>query len=280
MAFIDASKIPATGHPRIDAGHKDLADRVNSLYEMWQAGAGHPEIVRASDLLVRAVGRHFAEEEEIGAKAGYDGLDRHAALHRELLGRLSGMVEDLRRSTGYGDMAIDVFSLIDTLLYEHEIVDDQDFWLVFRDGAGDAGEPSGRRLLVVWDGRLETGVREVDEDHRDLVEWLNRLDTVVDAEVGDVLSAILSHTEEHFFREEALMEACDAPNLEAHRSMHSELLVDLRAVVRRHAEGLENGLGQDVQSYLKFWFLDHIRHVDAPVMKAIRSREGAEQAAV
>lgn len=284
MAFIDAAKIPATGHPRIDTSHRALAEQVNALYEMWQAGAPQADVLRALDLLVRAVGRHFAEEEEIGAAAGYDGLERHAARHRDLLGRLTELVESLRGAEGYRDLTIDVFALIDTLLYEHEIIDDQDYWLLFRDGVPDPRPGGGRRPLIVWDARLETGVPEVDRDHQGLVDLLNRLDGALaghapEAAVAALLGRVRDHTRAHFAREEAMMTAAEARDLDTHRILHEHLLEDLERVMVQHAEGRYLDLEDLLQTYLKFWLIDHIRNVDARALKAAKAREASEPAA-
>lgn len=283
MAFIDAAKIPPTGHPRIDAGHREMAEQVNSLYEMWQSGAPHADVVRSLDLLLRVVGRHFAEEEEIGRAIGYDGMDRHQGRHRELLGELTTLVDGLRGATGYSDRAIDAFALIDSLLYEHEIVDDQDYWLLFHDGVPAEAAPADQPLIALDEG-LSTGIAAVDRDHEALVDLINALARSLRADAGpatvrDLLDRLVDHSRRHFAKEEAMMEAADAPGLEGHRILHEHLLSDLDAVIAQYGAGRYADLEDLLQTYLKFWLIDHIRNVDArtlPGASGFRAPEAAE----
>jgi hemerythrin len=266
MAFIDAAKIPATGHPRIDAGHQRMAEEVNRLYELWQGGASQERVLRSFAELLRVVGRHFAEEEEIGRIAGYEGVEQHAARHRDLLEELTDLLDRVRSVGGYGDLTIDAFALIDTLLYEHEIVDDQDFWLLFRNGVPE--RPEVEPQLIVWDHRLATGIAVIDDDHKVLVELLNRLSSALGEKapgstVGRLLERVMEHTTQHFAREEEMMAEAGSPGLENHRILHETLVNDLKSVMARQAEGQYVDLEDLLQTYMKFWLIDHIRNVDA-----------------
>lgn len=282
MKFIDAERIPPTGHPRIDAGHRDLAEQVNDLYELWQQGVPQDRILHQFDLLLRVVGRHFAEEEDIGRQCGFECLSQHQARHAALMADLTEMVERVRAGTGYHDLTIDVFDCIDTLLYEHEIVDDQDFWLLFRDGLPDEGREGD---LILWTADMETGLDCIDADHRALVDLLNRLAAALGGDAPDravryLLNRVLEHSKAHFALEEGMMERAGAPGLETHRALHQHLLKDLLAIIDHHAAGAYADLDHLMHNYLKYWLIDHIRNVDAVYLPRVpeeaRGREDEE----
>lgn len=281
MAFIDAGRIPATGHPRIDAGHEELAGQINSLYERWREGAPQDDILRHLDLLVRAIGRHFAEEEDIGRQVGYRYLAEHQARHVSLLAELTDLVEDMRSDASGRDRAIDVFTVIDSLLYEHEIVDDQDYWLLFRDGLPEVPQPSG---VIDWGADLRTGLPDIDADHQGLIDLLNRLSTALGtaappSAVGYLLNRVLEHSQAHFAREERMMAEADAPSLDTHRALHAHLLDDLQGVIERHARGEYPNLHDLLHGYLKYWLIDHIRNVDAVSIPVRLEAKGLEDEA-
>ncbi len=275
--FIDVSRIPATGHPRIDQAHRDLADMVNGLFEQWRSGVDGAELKGGFDRFLRAVGRHFAEEEDIAAAAGCLNVPEHAGKHNALLAALTAHVQalaDLTESRA-GDRCIDLFSLIDQMLYEHEMLDDQEFWPVLS-AAGQQPDVRADVPLILWGCALETGHAELDRQHHTLVKLLNGLDAMVRrqapaAEACELLGRILDHTRCHFQWEERQMAGIRAPGAAAHRMLHAQLLADLSEVI-----AAANGVPTvDLTRHLKFWFIDHIRYVDGDLARALNAKAAA-----
>lgn len=275
--FIDVSRIPVTGNARIDQAHRDLAAMVNMLFEQWRDGVDGAELKAGFELFLRAVGRHFAEEEEIAAAAGCPNVPEHAGKHNALLVALTSHVHALADLTEsrVGDRRIDLFSLIDQMLYEHEMLDDQEFWPVLS-AVGHSVDVPADAPLIVWSRALETGHAEVDRQHRTLVELLNGLDAMVRrqalaVEASELLGRIIDHTRCHFQWEERQMAGIRAPGAAAHRMLHAQLLTDMTEAVA--ATGGVPTL--DLMQYLKFWFIDHIRHVDGDLARSLNAMAAA-----
>lgn len=129
MSFIDPKKIPALGHDAIDAAHRALATQINRLYADWLEDISPDRLKRAFADLIPVIAHHFAEETAIVAAKGFHDDGAHAATHESLLAELSEAVASFIVGNGSSD-AIDVFNLIATLLFEHEVLDDQDYWLL------------------------------------------------------------------------------------------------------------------------------------------------------
>lgn len=91
-------------------------------------------------------------------------------------------------------------------------------------------------MHLEWRSMLEVGVAEMDDDHRRLIELLNRAQ---DASADDDQRASLSVLHElqdfvawHFAREELLMARLRYGGSGAHRNEHGQLLEGMRWQIR------------------------------------------------
>lgn len=282
MPFIDPARIPVVGHPVIDQAHQGLVERINALYELWQQQVARPVLATESALLLRAFGRHFAEEEALVASLGFPALAAHQARHQALLDDLSGKVRCLsEQGDGRAESIVDVFAAIDQMLYEHEIVDDQEFWHLFSSPQSNhAPERRDSGEILSLADLDPTGLGPLDQQHQELVVVVNRLGGLLavqapSAVVQGVLNDILAHTLEHFAYEEALSRQYGLADHALHASMHAELVGILQALITRYAEGHFDGVEDTFRRYLKFWLIDHIIHVDAPMAQALQQRDEA-----
>jgi hemerythrin-like metal-binding protein len=73
-----------SGNALIDREHEFLFGRANALLGKLQSNADSREIGADVREMLQWLGEHFRHEEEILAKMGWDGLERHARLHRAL----------------------------------------------------------------------------------------------------------------------------------------------------------------------------------------------------
>jgi hemerythrin-like metal-binding protein len=280
MPFIDPVRIPMVGHAVIDRAHQDLVKRINALYELWQQQAPRSVLATESALLLRAFGRHFAEEEALVADLNFEGLATHQARHQELLADLSDKIHCLsEQGETQAETIVDVFAAIDQMLYEHEIIDDQEFWGLFATPheVAQAGPRETGEILSLADV-IPTGLGPLDQQHQELVMVVNRLGGLLAVQapaavIQGVLNEILSHTIEHFAYEEAVSKQHALSDHHVHTEMHNELVKNLEDLINRYAEGHFEGIEEVFRRYLKFWLIDHIVHVDAPMVQALLKHE-------
>jgi diguanylate cyclase (GGDEF)-like protein/hemerythrin-like metal-binding protein/PAS domain S-box-containing protein len=128
-------------------------------------------------------------------------------------------------------------------------------------------------VLLPWSDSLSLGVRVIDEQHRGLVERINR---VADSlrEDGDLTAAaalmeeLARHTELHFRTEEGLMDAYGIAHTERHRHEHRMLLSDLHSL----GAGLEATGVMLALQHLKPWLLRHLDSLDRELAADLRER--------
>lgn len=131
-------------------------------------------------------------------------------------------------------------------------------------------------MLFVWDDSCETGVTEIDQDHKVLVNLINDLyEAMQDGSGGALLlpifSALKHYTETHFAKEEGFMVECDAPDQENHFQEHRMMVEKLADLERRHRKG-EAAISLQTLTFLRDWLKNHICAVDQAMASQLRDK--------
>ncbi|WP_207477240.1 bacteriohemerythrin [Arenibaculum pallidiluteum] len=119
--------------------------------------------------------------------------------------------------------------------------------------------------LIQWPGDLLIGHSAVDDDHRHLVEIINKLAEAHAAGrqsglIGEILSELADYTAAHFEREERFMERVRYPGIDEHRLNHSQLIGSLSRIIYDFEMG--RPVDQPLLDFLRHWLTDHIMRFD------------------
>ncbi|MCX6168934.1 MAG: bacteriohemerythrin [Ignavibacteriales bacterium] len=120
--------------------------------------------------------------------------------------------------------------------------------------------------LLNWSDSYSVGVKDVDLQHKKLVELINNLHDGMKLGkgkeiLGSVLNELVSYTVYHFGFEEKLFEKYGYPETIIHKRQHADLV----AQVKKFVEGYNNGgsvLTMDLMNFLKDWLTQHIAGSD------------------
>jgi hemerythrin-like metal-binding protein len=115
---------------------------------------------------------------------------------------------------------------------------------------------------LVWDKTLSVGVREIDDDHRKLVDLFNMLNhSVAEGDAPEytnaVMEELISCTVWHFRHEERLMLKHGYEGLQDHRAEHDQLIASAKALQEKLAQEGKPVLSEDIQ-FLEHWLTGHI----------------------
>jgi hemerythrin len=127
-----------------------------------------------------------------------------------------------------------------------------------------------------WNSIYSVNVREVDQQHRRLIDLINELHEAmtedceqhtfasavneVDA-LGSMLEGLMDYAAHHFTTEETLMRQHDYPGYEAHSKAHSDFVDRVNRYKRDFEEGRALPSTKLVQ-FAKDWLTGHIQAVD------------------
>lgn len=131
-----------------------------------------------------------------------------------------------------------------------------------------------------WSDELSVGNRLIDRDHLELLALVNELHAASEQGCSDeiivnTLQTLFNYTQEHFQREELLMEHIHYPELEEHRAQHQKLIAQVVLL----QDAMMRGRGEVASStaeLLRYWLIHHIKRTDKKLALAIAEAGLAE----
>ncbi|CAB5712469.1 McHr [Delftia tsuruhatensis] len=118
--------------------------------------------------------------------------------------------------------------------------------------------------LLVWVPELDTGIAEIDRQHRRIVDYINKLYELrasPDREaLGDVIGEMIDYTVSHFVFEESLIESAGYMFAGPHKKVH-ELFTRRVIEMQTRFEAGED-VAAELHGMLSRWLFNHIRNED------------------
>lgn len=131
-----------------------------------------------------------------------------------------------------------------------------------------------------WDPCLDTGIEEIDWEHRRLLNIANRLLDAMgkgraEMVMQPVLRDLIHHAEDHFANEEKYMRDMGYPGLKEHMVEHGQMRRSLDTFVAALASDQPPG-AKDLAALMSHWLLDHILKTDKQYAAFSRERLGKD----
>lgn len=123
------------------------------------------------------------------------------------------------------------------------------------------------QLFVEWTDELSVGIQEIDEQHKILVNLINRLfdETVLNeanpSVIDQILYELIEYTVVHFAIEESLFRMFDYPEIDTHIGHHHDLktqVFDLQKKIKLDPSIVNT----ELLIFLKKWLENHIQQED------------------
>lgn len=119
---------------------------------------------------------------------------------------------------------------------------------------------------LIWDEKYSVGVREVDLQHKKLVELINGLHDAMKAGKGKdalarVLQDLINYAASHFATEEKYMTQFSYPAYPTHKNEHEKFVKQVLDFQKDFNSG-KAVMTLDIMNFLKDWLLNHILGTD------------------
>lgn len=116
--------------------------------------------------------------------------------------------------------------------------------------------------MIVWGPNLMVGVQQIDNQHKKLVELVNKLNDAMVAGhgrdiIGPTLNELVKYTQLHFATEEGLMKLHGYEHTAEHKAEHNKLLHDVGEFKKRFDAG-NSMLSVELLRFLRDWLSRHI----------------------
>ncbi|KXS44898.1 MAG: hemerythrin-like metal-binding protein [Methanolobus sp. T82-4] len=120
--------------------------------------------------------------------------------------------------------------------------------------------------LVTWSDKYSMNIKEIDEQHKNLVRMINELhDAMLNAKSKEVALGIIDemaeYTQYHFSTEEKYMVQYKYPEYAAHKKEHDKFIQQVGDFKKDYESG-KAGLSFDLLNFLKNWLVNHIQESD------------------
>jgi hemerythrin len=119
-----------------------------------------------------------------------------------------------------------------------------------------------------WTSSLETGIEQIDEQHKELFNRIDKLELAIykgraAIELESLMKYLESYIIEHFEMEEQLMLDNIYPNFAAHSRQHNEFRNILTGIMDScRNRGADSYLAIDVDKQMRKWWENHILKID------------------
>lgn len=126
-----------------------------------------------------------------------------------------------------------------------------------------------------WSEDYSVHLRVIDNDHKDLVNTVNTLHDAISGgaqrgQIGRIIGNLAKYVDEHFSREEALMETYDYPGLAQHKRIHRHLtrtVYAVRIIFGSKPKIIDPG---KLLAFLRDWLIHHILEEDTKYAPYLR----------
>lgn len=131
---------------------------------------------------------------------------------------------------------------------------------------------------LTWDARtMATGMEEIDAQHRELIQHINRLFELMSRGsgqqgLGEFMDFLGQYAAWHFRHEEGCMEEHRCPAAAANKQAHAEFIRIFRGYRKRlDNEGPTTKLVIEVQQQVTAWVRNHIVRTDTQLRSCVRA---------
>lgn len=120
--------------------------------------------------------------------------------------------------------------------------------------------------LMTWDEKFSVNVKEIDNQHKKLVDLVNELHGAMSVgkgkeALGKILQSLIDYAASHFATEEKYMTKFNYPDFPQHKAEHDKFVKQ----VLDFQQGFNSGklaLSTEVLQFLKDWLIKHIQGTD------------------
>ncbi len=136
-------------------------------------------------------------------------------------------------------------------------------------------------MTIEWHDKYSSGLDQIDDQHKQLFAFVNRLETMIDegvesgAEVDDLLAVLGAYIDVHFSFEELCMKNRNCPvaaeNKAAHKGFH-KFYHDFMA--QYEEEGFSAALLKKLHTVASDWIVNHICKIDIHLRSCVQEQSG------
>jgi hemerythrin len=116
--------------------------------------------------------------------------------------------------------------------------------------------------IIKWRASYETGIRKMDEEHKQLIVVINTLFNMIrsgekEADLKKVYDTLSAYTQKHFRHEEEILKKHGYEDFDDQKFEHSQFIEELEKMRSELDSNSEEAVAK-VYKFLREWWIDHI----------------------
>lgn len=133
--------------------------------------------------------------------------------------------------------------------------------------------------MIQFTKDCETGVAQIDEQHRELINRLNAvvasgMSSITKEETEKTLNFLEEYIIKHFKDEENLQQKCGYPKYEWHKNQHQHFITEIQKLKREYQmNGPSPKYTLSLNNAIIQWIVRHIKSVDVDLGKHYLSHQ-------
>jgi hemerythrin len=133
-------------------------------------------------------------------------------------------------------------------------------------------------MAIAWNESMSTGVAEIDEQHKELINMLNSMSEAMRSgkgkeEIGNILAFTGEYAQKHFECEERYFVQYNCPAAPQNKAGHEQFIARFTELMQNFQEqGSSFALAMKIYNELSTWLVKHILGVDTKLHTAVKAQ--------
>jgi hemerythrin-like metal-binding protein len=128
---------------------------------------------------------------------------------------------------------------------------------------------------IAWKPAYEVGVPEIDEQHKILLSYVNKLEEAKGLEnnekvIRETIVNVVNYTKTHFADEEKLMREAGYPLAGQHQALHAGIINQVVSILEK-LKTQQSVAVDELLHFLRDWFINHVIEHDKQISLFIQS---------
>lgn len=125
--------------------------------------------------------------------------------------------------------------------------------------------------MVKWNEGLNLGVKAIDDDHKKLLDIINKLSFAISNDeaqkfIESIFDELQNYAIDHFRREEKLLKKCECQKLDEHIEQHRIFSKKIPQLKEKFTNSKKSFHAEEVGFFLTDWLFNHIIEEDIPAI--------------
>ncbi len=120
------------------------------------------------------------------------------------------------------------------------------------------------KLVIDWDKSYNIDIKEIDKQHKKLVELINELliSRHNNSKIKNIIDSLFNYMDYHLAYEENLLSENNYPEFDEHKEIHNTFKNKIKDFKSKLNNGDNKFLIPQIGRFLIDWLLNHIKVVD------------------